>query len=162
MTAPRRADMSVNSNGTATTAATATATTSSATTPSSNNNNHVRVVARIRPLATYEKEKNCRPVVSGLPSNKNGSSPATGPTTEPQVIQVQESNTNTTTTAATNGKRFFELDAVFDWDSTQQDLYVASGAQSAIVDDLFRGYNCTILAYGQTGEGRRKRAFHPF
>lgn len=49
---------------------------------------------------------------------------------------------------------YFELDAVFDEGSTQRDVYAGSGAQRAVSDDLFQGYNCTILAYGQTGAGK--------
>eukprot|EP00980_Cylindrotheca_fusiformis_P009332 scaffold2047_cov129-Cylindrotheca_fusiformis.AAC.11 len=52
------------------------------------------------------------------------------------------------------GKRWFEMDAVFDVDSSQEKVYIQSGAQRAVCEDLFQGYHCTILAYGQTGSGK--------
>eukprot|EP00339_Tiarina_fusa_P029749 CAMPEP_0117069750 /NCGR_PEP_ID=MMETSP0472-20121206/48950_1 /TAXON_ID=693140 ORGANISM="Tiarina fusus, Strain LIS" /NCGR_SAMPLE_ID=MMETSP0472 /ASSEMBLY_ACC=CAM_ASM_000603 /LENGTH=645 /DNA_ID=CAMNT_0004792471 /DNA_START=354 /DNA_END=2291 /DNA_ORIENTATION=+ len=62
---------------------------------------------------------------------------------EPEVLEVRQQE-----------KRWFELDAVFDGKSTQQDVYQRSGAQNAVCDDIFKGFNCTILAYGQTGAGK--------
>jgi hypothetical protein len=104
---------------------------------------NVRVVARIRPLAKYEIENGSKEIMQSLP----GAPPPThGPTTEPQVLQVKA--------AAGAEKRWFELDAVFGNDSQQQDVYIQSGAQQAVQQDLFQGFNCTILAYGQTGSGK--------
>ncbi|OEU09835.1 kinesin-related protein, partial [Fragilariopsis cylindrus CCMP1102] len=51
-------------------------------------------------------------------------------------------------------KRWFELDAVLDGKSTQNETYIKSGAQQAVTKDIFKGFNCTILAYGQTGSGK--------
>jgi len=102
------------------------------------------VVARIRPLAKYELENGSKQIVNSLQSLL-GSGPATGPTTEPEVLEVKPPNAE---------KRWFELDAVFDGQSTQRDVYVKSGAQQAVCQDIFKGFNCTILAYGQTGAGK--------
>ncbi|EEB05326.1 kinesin-like protein Klp3 [Schizosaccharomyces japonicus yFS275] len=46
----------------------------------------------------------------------------------------------------------FSFDRVFDTDSTQEAIFAYS--IQSIVDDLFLGYNGTILAYGQTGSGK--------
>ena len=43
---------------------------------------------------------------------------------------------------------------MLDEQCSQQDLYEQSGAFTAISEDLFEGFNCTILAYGQTGSGK--------
>jgi Kinesin motor domain len=43
---------------------------------------------------------------------------------------------------------------VLDGDSTQSDVYWRSGAQHAVCVDIFKGFNSTILAYGQTGAGK--------
>jgi hypothetical protein len=104
---------------------------------------NVRVVARIRPIAQYELENGSKQVVKCLPSF--GGLAADGPTTEPEVLEVQPPGLE---------KRWFELDAVFDGISTQQEVYVKSGAQQAVTHDIFKGFNCTILAYGQTGSGK--------
>ena len=94
---------------------------------------NVRVVTRVRPMAKYELEKGCKPVVSKIPHHGDG----------PEALQVNEGE-----------KRWFELDAVLDVDSSQQDVYEKSGAYKSITEDLFEGFNCTILAYGQTGAGK--------
>ena len=98
---------------------------------------NVRVVGRIRPLAEYEKEKGCEEVLRCLPSD-----PVTGNGTS-EVIQIEGKD-----------KRWFELDAVFDGNSTQDEVYIKSGAKQAVTEDIFQGFNCTILAYGQTGAGK--------
>ncbi|CAJ1958360.1 unnamed protein product [Cylindrotheca closterium] len=117
---------------------------SAKSTSSSSSQSNIRVVARIRPLAKYELENGSKQIVNSLPSLL-GSSPATGPTTEPEVLEVKPPNAE---------KRWFEVDAVFDGISTQRDVYVKSGAQQAVCQDIFKGFNCTILAYGQTGSGK--------
>jgi hypothetical protein len=149
----------------------------STTTQSSSN---VRVVARIRPLAQYELENGSKAIVSCLPSlaclqqqqqpqeqkslnDKENVTPAssspsyTGPTTrerrqplptEPEVLEVQPIQ------GISTEKRWFELDAVLDGQCSQHDVYWKSGAQQAVTVDIFKGFNCTILAYGQTGAGK--------
>lgn len=96
---------------------------------------NVRVVARIRPLAKYELENGSKETVVSLNSLDDN----TSPTDEPQLVQIK------------NQERWFELDAVFDKASTQEDVYIRSGAKQSVVEDIFKGYNATILAYGQTG-----------
>jgi hypothetical protein len=105
---------------------------------------NIRVVARIRPLAKYEIENGSKLIIDSLPS-LGAASPAAGPSTEPEVLEVKPLN---------GEKRWFELDAVFNGDSSQRDVYVKSGAQQAVCQDIFKGFNCTILAYGQTGSGK--------
>jgi hypothetical protein len=70
---------------------------------------------------------------------------------EPELIQA---TANPGGGDASNSKRWFKLDAVFDQFSTQQEVYERSGTRQAVCEDLFRGYNATILAYGQTGAGK--------
>lgn len=97
---------------------------------------NVRVVGRIRPLAAYEVENGSKPCVVKIPSLNDGG---------PETLQINEGE-----------KRWFELDAILDSDSTQLEVYEKSGAHKAISDDIFQGFNCTILAYGQTGAGTLK------
>jgi hypothetical protein len=75
----------------------------------------------------------------------SGKRPLSGPVVEPEVLEVHPPDTD---------KRWFELDAVFDGKSTQESVYIQSGAQNAVQNDIFKGFNCTILAYGQTGSGK--------
>ncbi|KAL3936937.1 MAG: hypothetical protein SGBAC_007852 [Bacillariaceae sp.] len=97
---------------------------------------NVRVVLRVRPMAKYELEKGCKQVVYKVPV-------ADPDADGPEAVQVNQPD-----------KRFFELDAVLDETFTQKQLYEKSGAYKAISEDLFKGFNCTILAYGQTGAGK--------
>jgi hypothetical protein len=120
---------------------------------------NVRVVARIRPLAQYELDNGSRAIVSCLPNldslqrqqtlgrqdDKENVTPSLP--TEPEVLEVKP-------VAGSTEKRWFELDAVLDGASSQRDVYWKSGAQQAVTVDIFKGFNCTILAYGQTGAGK--------
>lgn len=58
----------------------------------------------------------------------------------------------TTNGTATVGTETFAFDRVFDGDASQRDVFQYSVPQT--VEDLFNGYNGTVLAYGQTGSGK--------
>jgi Kinesin motor domain len=102
-------------------------------------------VARVRPLAQYELENGSKQIVHPLPSLGKNKGALSGPVLEPEVLEVNPPDAE---------KRWFELDAVFDGTSSQESVYIQSGAQNAVQNDIFRGFNCTILAYGQTGSGK--------
>ncbi len=105
---------------------------------------NVRVVARIRPLAKYEIENGSKEIVTSLPSLSSSLGGPIQIPTEPEVVELKPAGAE---------KRWFELDAVLDGKSTQEEAYIKSGAQQAVTQDLFKGFNCTVLAYGQTGAG---------
>jgi len=112
--------------------------------------NNVRVIARIRPLAQYEIDNGSISIVHALPGIKSNNSETTAaltafPNNEPECLQVDVPNAE---------KIWFQLDAVLDEASSQEDAYIQSGAQQAVNNDLIQGFNCTILAYGQTGSGK--------
>eukprot|EP00977_Amphora_coffeiformis_P010994 scaffold2629_cov152-Amphora_coffeaeformis.AAC.1 len=109
-------------------------TTSSSSSQTGSKDTNVRVVARIRPLSAKEIQAGSHETIRKLDGN--------GAT---QLVQVN---------GADNEKRWFELDAVCDGTSTQAAVYEQSGAQQAICQDLFAGFNTSILAYGQTGAGK--------
>lgn len=46
----------------------------------------------------------------------------------------------------------FTFDSVFDWTSTQQEVY--NKTARPIVESVLAGYNGTVFAYGQTGTGK--------
>lgn len=106
---------------------------------------HVRVVARIRPLSKTEKEKKCVEVITSLAALEKSINNTIKETNEPELLQVQVPDAP---------KRWFELDAVFDKNSTQEEVYIKSGARKAVTESIFKGFNCTVLAYGQTGAGK--------
>ena len=101
---------------------------------SRSSSSNVRVVARVRPLAKYELENGSQTSVTKVPHIGEGG---------PEVLQIVGPD-----------QRWFELDAVMTESCTQKEVYEKSGAHTAIAEDLFAGFNCTILAYGQTGAGK--------
>ena len=105
---------------------------------SAGDGNKVRVVARIRPLSEKELNENSHEALSKL-QGPNGA--------ETSLVQVNNQGSG-------SDKRWFELDAVLDGTSNQSDVYRESGAQQAVTQDLFAGFNTSILAYGQTGAGK--------
>lgn len=94
--------------------------------------NSVNVVLRLRPFVAHEKEKGCTKVVHKVRS-----------TSSEEVVQVNQKTI-----------RYFEFDAVLDETNSQKDVYYKSGAYKAVTDDIFRGFNTTICAYGQSGSGK--------
>ncbi|TMW45565.1 hypothetical protein DOY81_009356 [Sarcophaga bullata] len=85
----------------------------------------VRVALRVRPLVPSEQARGC------------------------QVAVEKKGNENQVTVNNTNA---FTFNYVFDGRDTQEHVYKVS--VSAMLDQLFNGFNATILAYGQTGSGK--------
>jgi len=113
---------------------------------SSSSSSNVKVVARIRPLSGSEIERGSKESVTSLGSGGANGGGAIGGGNNTECLQVND--------PSDGQKRFFELDAVFDQNSTQDEIYQRCGAKQAVTEDIFRGFNCTILAYGQTGAGK--------
>ncbi|KAM3723106.1 Kinesin-like protein KIF3A [Dirofilaria immitis] len=93
---------------------------------------NVRVVVRCRPLSHTEREQGHRKIVS-----------------------VDSAGNSVSVTNPNNDQeppRIFTFDAVFGEDSDQFSVY--NIAARHIVDNVLKGYNGTILAYGQTGTGK--------
>eukprot|EP01105_Mastigella_eilhardi_P027140 TRINITY_DN820_c0_g1_i8.p1 TRINITY_DN820_c0_g1~~TRINITY_DN820_c0_g1_i8.p1 ORF type:complete len:765 (+),score=215.67 TRINITY_DN820_c0_g1_i8:28-2295(+) len=88
----------------------------------------VRVVVRCRPMSSTEMDTKCKNCI--VMNNEEGS--------------VEISSPEKT--------KKFNFDAVYDWNSTQNEIYTESAAP--IVNSIFDGYNGTIFAYGQTGSGK--------
>lgn len=101
---------------------------------------HVRVVARIRPLSETELERKSTEALTSLSSLEKSVHGDFKETNEPELLQVQVPD---------GQKRWFELDAVFDKNSTQDEVYIKCGAKKAVCENIFKGFNCTVLAYGQ-------------
>ncbi|XP_011643578.1 chromosome-associated kinesin KIF4A isoform X2 [Pogonomyrmex barbatus] len=86
----------------------------------------VRVALRIRPLVESELEKGCQLCLDAIPG-------------EPQV-------------RVCNSDKAFTYNYVFPPHIGQEDFYNTAIRQ--LLDNIFQGYNVTILAYGQTGSGK--------
>ncbi|KTW26413.1 hypothetical protein T552_02894 [Pneumocystis carinii B80] len=89
--------------------------------------NHVKVVCRFRPLNKYER------------SLGNGS-----------LVVCCDTSTVEINTKELIGR--FVFDRVFDGSTCQSELF--EGTIKSTVDDVLKGYNGTIFAYGHTGSGK--------
>eukprot|EP00984_Skeletonema_dohrnii_P002943 scaffold1006_cov114-Skeletonema_dohrnii-CCMP3373.AAC.4 len=97
---------------------------------------NVRVVARLRPLSTKERNEHSN---ESIRANVHSSS-----------IAVPDHHNDT---GNNNNTRKFEFDAVFPPNSSQEQVYQTT-CGDMISKSIFRGFNATILAYGQTGSGK--------
>jgi hypothetical protein len=93
----------------------------------------VKVAMRCRPLSNKEVTEDRKIVVQIEP--KRGEI----------VIKSNKSD-------GTDPIKTFTFDMVFDWTSTQDQVYQQTGYP--IVESVLEGYNGTIFAYGQTGTGK--------
>lgn len=89
-------------------------------------NKSVQVAIRVRPLVPTEISKGCKDVFE-IYSDIN-------------QIKIKDS------------EKAFTYNYVFGPHTSQQDVYNKSVKQ--MIENLFNGYNVTVLAYGQTGSGK--------
>ncbi|XP_048003489.1 kinesin-like protein KIF3A isoform X4 [Leguminivora glycinivorella] len=94
---------------------------------------NVRVVVRVRPMDEREK-------LEGSPS-------CVSVDAVHGTVAVTRSNA-----VPPEPPRVYAYDAVFDGTTSQMDIYVQTA--SPIVEQVLKGYNGTIFAYGQTGTGK--------
>ncbi|XP_076328454.1 kinesin-like protein 3A isoform X2 [Tachypleus tridentatus] len=85
----------------------------------------VRVALRSRPLVSKEIVEGCQSCLYFVPG-------------EPQLVVGQD--------------KAFTFDYVFSPENTQEEVYTK--VVKKLIDNLFKGYNITVLAYGQTGSGK--------
>ncbi|KAL7456929.1 hypothetical protein ACHAWC_008414 [Mediolabrus comicus] len=124
-------------------ASTAPSKGSSSSTTEDASSSNVRVVARLRPLSTKEKnEQSNNSNVESIRANIHSSS-----------IAILDNTNNDPNNSNNNSSRQFDFDAVFEPNSTQEEVY-KNTVGDMITKSIFRGYNATILAYGQTGSGK--------
>ena len=127
----RLSDVSDMSHETCRTATTCDVSQTTCTTSNENQFQNIRVVARIRPLSSKERNENSRSIL--VKNDKDNS------------IQVDHT------------KRFV-FDKVFHDTATQEEVYEQT-AGDMIRNHLFKGFNVTVLAYGQTGSGKTHTVF---
>lgn len=86
----------------------------------------VQVAVRVRPLVSFELERGYKDVLEIYPT----------------LNQVRIKNTD----------KAYTYNHVFEPCSTQNEIY--EKCVKELIQNLFKGYNLTILAYGQTGSGK--------
>ncbi|XP_011297517.1 kinesin-like protein KIF3B [Fopius arisanus] len=94
----------------------------------------VQVVVRCRPMDEKEESKNYSKVVEVCPSRG--------------VVEIR----NPREDPSRDNTKIFTFDAVYDYHSSQQDLYEET--VRPLVSSVLNGFNGTIFAYGQTGTGK--------
>ena len=102
---------------------------------------HVRVVARIRPPSKTELELKSVEAVTSLSSLERSLQTCNYiESNDPELLQVQVPD---------GQKRWFELDAVFDKNSTQEEVY-QMWSKDGCAREYFQGFQLhCVLAYGQ-------------
>jgi hypothetical protein len=98
----------------------------------SNVSQNIRVVTRVRPLSTKELGEESKECVVAMEEARN--------------------------IVVTKGNKTFDYDAVFGPKTSQQQVYEQT-AGDLIRNNLFKGFNVTVLAYGQTGSGKTHTIF---
>ena len=106
----------------------------------------VLVVVRCRPLNAKEVEKELED--SGNNKNEEGRdfSGCVRMASKLGLVEIRKPSL-----ATTDPPKGFTFDAVYDWNSKQDELYEETFA--CLVNSVLNGFNGTIFAYGQTGTG---------
>lgn len=94
----------------------------------------VQVVVRCRPMDEKEISRGYTRVVDVIPSRG--------------VVEIRHPRDD----PSTENVKVFTFDAVYDWQSSQQELYEET--VRPLVSSVLDGFNGTIFAYGQTGTGK--------
>ncbi|XP_076285270.1 kinesin-like protein 68D [Lasioglossum baleicum] len=94
----------------------------------------VQVVVRCRPMDEREVTRGYKRVVDVFPSRG--------------VVEIRHPRDD----PSSDNVKVFTFDAVYDWNSSQQDLYEET--VRPLVSSVLDGFNGTIFAYGQTGTGK--------
>lgn len=97
-------------------------------------NKAVQVVVRLRPLNDKESKGSTLPVVT-----------ASTDRAEVCICRGQGSR---------QVKQTFAFDKVFTSFTSQEEVFAQTFVEQGIIDDVLRGYESTVFAYGQTGTGK--------
>eukprot|EP00959_Pyramimonas_sp_CCMP1952_P025120 527172-Pyramimonas_sp.AAC.2 len=93
---------------------------------------NIQVVVRVRPFSEKEKENKTLPVVTASSENK-----------EVTIIKG---------TGPRQQRSTFKFDSVYTSFTTQQQIFDETLAP--VVEDVLKGFESTVFAYGQTGGSR--------
>jgi kinesin family protein 18/19 len=136
-----------------------TCTTTTATTNHSNyeitdtGNSTMKVVVRVRPENETEIRSNYQPVVKMLDEHVLVFDPSSD--NEPSFRATSELGKRRPALGKKHKDLRFAFDHVFDETASQSDVF--RHTTESIVDGVLDGINCSVFAYGATGECRRER-----
>ncbi|KAK3528046.1 hypothetical protein QTP86_017089 [Hemibagrus guttatus] len=108
---------------------------------------HVKVVVRVRPLNTKEKDGNLKNIVRLVDNHML----IFDPKEEVSFFSGQKAGNRDLRKRANKDLKFV-FDHVFGEDSTQMEVF--ENTTKGVVDGVLHGYNCTVFAYGATGAGK--------
>ncbi|KAJ6531244.1 hypothetical protein B0H19DRAFT_966715 [Mycena capillaripes] len=110
----------------------------------------VQVALRIRPATTQDSTipaRFQRPVIHATSSTSVSVDAAAGPATGGQAPAASAASA-----AAAGKKQLFSFDRVHGPPTTQHEMFAANA--KPLISRFVEGFNCTILAYGQTSSGK--------
>jgi len=105
----------------------------------SNSRDSVKVISRFRPMNAREKKRRDTDEMYSF-------------TDSSVALNMNHRKTIDALRGGHTAKSSFAYDKVFDMHSTQEKVFEATCDR--MVEDLFKGINCSVLAYGQTGSGK--------
>ena len=130
---------------------------------SNNNNARIKVAIRVRPLTSKEIKLNAKVILQNISDNTTNNNQFKGDSLavwDPAALQISQSLDKSSTINPACWTKQFHFDKIFwsldptdgqNYDS-QNDIYEQLG--KPVVDWIISGYNCSVLAYGQTGGGK--------
>ena len=121
------------------------------------NNNQVASQSQTNPLKSKKDSQRFNIVVRIRPQVEHDKVELTTEDELRSCIFKQSSNKVTLINEKTDNKYDMLFDYVFDEKDNQETVYNIFGEK--LMNDIFRGYNGTIMAYGQTGSGKTYTMF---
>ena len=68
------------------------------------------------------------------------------------VLMDPHDDTDDILRANRSREKHYVFDNIFSMEATQEDVYYAVIQEKGIIESVLSGYNCTVFAYGATGE----------
>ena len=119
----------------------------------STSTSNVEVMIRVRPALRRETHEGRGAYQRAVAATRGGKACAASAGGERALAGNREGGTFADDDEYDRQKTYeFEFDAVYDERATQEEVYERSAKPAAL--NALRGYNATVLAYGQTGTGK--------
>ena len=113
---------------------------------------NVRVVVRVRPTNSMEREKGCKSVVKVIDDHML----VFDPKTDSEAVRFGRAPSKIRSRKTILDRRTkdlrFAFDRVFDEHATNAEIF--EHTTYSVVDYLLEGYNCSVFAYGATSAGK--------
>lgn len=119
----------------------------------SQQSSNVKVVVRVRPTNSQERENGCKTVVKAIDDYMLVFDPKTDSEATRYVNRALPMKRRQRTAMDRRHKDLrFAFDRVFNEDATNQEVFELT--TYSVVDSLLQGYNCSVFAYGATSAGK--------